>query len=53
MHFNYNRHFDTDFIYSNGNYEKALNLKRGRAEKNDLKFYLLKKLSDKQTLNEK
>jgi hypothetical protein len=51
--FDYNRQFDTDFIYANGDYQKALELKRGRAQKNYIKFYLLKKLADKQYLNEK
>ena len=46
QNFSYSRQYDTDFIYANGNYEKALNLKRGRAEKNYMKFYLLKKIAD-------
>ena len=51
--FNYNRQFDVDFIVTNGDYELALNLKRGRAQKNYVKMYLLKKLSEKHNLVER
>jgi hypothetical protein len=43
--FGYSRHFDEDFLHAAGNYERALHLKRGRAQNNYIKFYLLKKIS--------
>lgn len=46
----YSRQFDQDFIYANGNYERALNLKRGRAQTNYIKLYLIKKITDKKSL---
>lgn len=47
----YSRQFDQDFIYANGDYEKALHLKRGRAQSNYIKLYLIKKITEKKTLN--
>lgn len=51
--FNYNRHFDLDFISANGNYERAINLKRGRAQSNYIKLYLLKRLTESKGLNDR
>ena len=49
--FDYNRQFDTDFIVADGNYEKALNLKRGRAQQNFIKMHILHKLAIDEVLN--
>jgi hypothetical protein len=49
--FGYSRHFDEDFICAHGNYDRALHLKRGRAQNNYIKLYLLKKLSENQLLD--
>lgn len=51
--YSYNRQFDTDFIYANGNYQKAIDLKRGRAQNNYTRLYLLKKLGENKLLNAK
>ena len=51
--FSYSRQFDIDFIAANGDYQQAIHLKRGRAQANYTKFYLLKKLADQRKLSEK
>lgn len=51
--FSYNRQFDTDFIFADGDYQRAINLKRGRAQANYTKLYLLKKMAENKKLNEK
>jgi len=51
--FNYSRQFDIDFIHANGDYETALDLKRGRAQRNYIKMYLLYKLAEGKELNAK
>lgn len=51
--FSYSRQFDNDFIVANGDYQKAIHLKRGRAQNNYIKLYLLKKLGENKPLNGK
>lgn len=51
--FSYSRHFDEDFIQADGKYDVAINLKRGRAQSNFIKFSLLKKVLEKNQLTEK
>jgi hypothetical protein len=48
----YSRQFDQDFIYANGDYKLALNLKRGRAQNNFTKFSILKKVTEGKPLKE-
>ena len=49
--FGYSRHFDEDFLQAQGDYARALHLKRGRAQSNYVRLYLLKKLGDNQLLD--
>lgn len=49
--FGYSRHFDQDFLQANGDYKRAMHLKRGRAQSNYVKLYLLKKLAENQLLD--
>jgi len=49
----YSRHFDQDFICANGNYAKAMQLKRGRAQNNYIRLGLLKKIAEDQLLDSK
>lgn len=49
--FAYSRHFDEDFLQANGDYQRAIRLKRGRAQNNYVKLYLLKKLAENQLLD--
>jgi len=49
----YSRNFDEEFIYSNGDYEKAIELRRGRAQSDYIKYHLIKKIMENKELNMK
>jgi hypothetical protein len=51
--FGYSRHFDEDFICANGDYDRAIQLKRGRAQNNYVRLALLKKINEEQLLDNK
>jgi hypothetical protein len=47
----YSRHFDEDFICANGDYARAIQLKRGRAQNKYVRLALLKKIAEDQLLD--
>ncbi len=49
----YSRHFDEDFICANGDYDRAIHYKRGRAQNNLVRLGLLKKIGEDQLLDNK